>query len=69
MLFRSKDDKQRHEFHKGQLPDAGFEAKMPQFGRIKMSFIYDMFDKNINQNIGDFAAQVYSEPEISGKQL
>jgi hypothetical protein len=60
----SKEDKQRQEFHKGQLPDAGFEVKMPQFGKVKMSFTYDMFDADITQDIEKFAKQVYSDPEV-----
>jgi len=60
----SEEDKQRHEFYKGQLPDAGFEVRFPQFGRIKMSMIYDMFAYDVKQNVQSIADEVYKMPKI-----
>jgi len=70
--FQYKDDeekKQHHEFYKGQLPDAGFEVKLPQTGRVKMSFMYDMFASNIKMSAADVAEALYKMPEVNVTRL
>ncbi len=61
----SGDKKQRHEFHEGQLPDAGFEIRMPQFGRVTMGVTYNMFDAEMTQSVEEIAKQVYEKPAVN----
>lgn len=70
--YKYKDNnnkKSRMEFHEGQLPDVGFEAKLPQFGRIHMTYTYDMFSKDLKQNVPDIAKGINSQPLITVKYL
>lgn len=69
--YKDTRDKRKHwaEFRQGQVPDAGFEVKMPQFGRVKMSFIYDMFPTNVKQSAQSVAEALGKEPELSVKML
>lgn len=69
--YKDTRDKRKHwaEFHQGQLPDAGFEVKLPQFGRIKMSFTYDMFSRDVKQSAKSVAAEVAKAPEVSINNL
>jgi len=69
--YNDTRDKRKHwaEFHQGQVPDAGFEVKMPQLGRVKMSFTYDMFSRDMKQSAKSIASEVLKIPEVSIVQL
>lgn len=65
--FRFKDNnekKDKPEFHRGQSPDLGFVAKMPQFGHIHLTYTIDMFSADLGLQGKEVAAQVHAEPNI-----
>jgi hypothetical protein len=69
--YKDTREKGKHwaEFYQGQIPDAGFEVRMPQLGRIKMSFVYDMFSRDVGKSAKEVAAEVAKVPKVSIKML
>jgi hypothetical protein len=54
----NEDEKDRPEFHKGQSPDAGFVVKMPQFGKMFITYGVDMFSNTETEDPKKLAHKV-----------
>lgn len=55
----NEDKKDKPEFYAGQSPDAGFEIKMPQFGKVFMKYSINMFANTQTTDIKDLALNVF----------
>jgi len=54
----NEEEKDKPEFHSGQSPDSGFVIKMPQFGKLFITYGINMFSDSKTENPEELAHKV-----------